>query len=287
MDVEEALELYVTQLRADGRAKSTVEQHRCYIRLLGEWLREEGLPVEVEEIDHGEVARFLCSARASALADGRPKKPGSMNTLRSVLKGFFKYAHEAGIRRSNPARLVRRAICGPAPPRALSEEEEGRFLEALTDAAELDRVLFTLLLRTGLRIGSALGLDIPDVDLDRRELQVRVTKSGHPGVVFLPQGLVDPLGALIGPRCRGPVFRTVPGRRLSSRQAQLRFASVARAAGIQRATPHACRHTFATRVLERTGNLVLVQRALGHRSVASTMIYAYVGDAQLRAALDR
>jgi integrase/recombinase XerD len=81
---------------------------------------------------------------------------------------------------------------------------------------------------------------------------------------------------------RGPIFR---GRSdwLSVRQAQYRFRQVLAAAGIERAvTVHSLRHTFATRLREETGDLRLVQVALGHRQLATTQVYAQVTDADLR-----
>ena len=51
-------------------------------------------------------------------------------------------------------------------------------------------------------------------------------------------------------------------------------------------TPHSLRHSFAARMYAKTGDVLLVQKALGHRSVASTLVYAQAGDDRLRAALE-
>jgi integrase/recombinase XerC len=81
------------------------------------------------------------------------------------------------------------------------------------------------------------------------------------------------------------LFRTCRGR-LSSRQAQYRFHALLADAGIERPlTVHALRHTFATRLRERTGDLRIVQAALGHRHLGTTEAYAHVGSADVRRAI--
>jgi integrase/recombinase XerC len=104
--------------------------------------------------------------------------------------------------------------------------------------------------------------------------------------VFLAKGIADHLRRWLGDRDAGPVFTDRHGRRLSPRHVHRRFKGWLRAAGITRpASPHTARHSFATSLLARTGNLALVQAALRHRSITSTMVYAKVNEASVRAAL--
>jgi site-specific recombinase XerD len=81
------------------------------------------------------------------------------------------------------------------------------------------------------------------------------------------------------------VFRGAAGRRLGKRQAQRRVGDLARRAGLGIARPHALRHSFAVGLYERCGDLAVVQRALGHASIASTLRYASATDEQLRRAM--
>ena len=148
MKIEDTLARYVTQLEADGRSHHTINQYRRHIGLVASWLRERGNEAAVEDIDHETLALFLASPAARTRPDGRTKKATSANALRTSLRTFFRYAHEAGYCRSNPARLVRRALCGTPPPRAMSDEEQGRFLIALGAGvgpeAKRDHALFAL-----------------------------------------------------------------------------------------------------------------------------------------------
>jgi integrase/recombinase XerD len=97
---------------------------------------------------------------------------------------FCTYLHEAGHVPANPGRLLKRALCSPRCSRALDAEEIERLHAVLAEAAvdeqgRRDRVLFALMLGTGIRIGSALGLDVEDVDLERGELLLRGAKGNR------------------------------------------------------------------------------------------------------------
>lgn len=293
MLISDALERFIIQLRADGRSEHTVAQYRRHVRLLARWLAEQGHGGAIEDMSHERLAQFLMSDAARVRPDGKRKRETSTNALRTSLRCFFGYAHAAGWLRENPARLVRRARCGTPPPRALSDEEHSRLLEALdqarTRAERRDRVLFTLLLRCGLRIGSALGLRIEDVDLDAGELTITRAKNDRPDRVLIPRDVrplldewLDELG-----RDEGWLFPGNGREPLCTRSADRRFEEWARRAELRAgASPHALRHSFATGLLGRTGDLALVQAALHHASILSTTRYLVLDDGRLRAALE-
>jgi integrase/recombinase XerD len=287
MSINEALEFYMLQLAADGRSAHTRAQYRRHIRLLESLFPER----QIEEITHVDLARFLVSPVATQRADGRLKKASAMNALRSSLRCFFAYLRDASLITSNPARLIRRAICGVPPPRALSKDEQERLLAALAAGegwqAERDHALFALMLRTGIRLSSALGLDVEDVDLDRGEVRLRRVKGDREETVFLSRGLIQHLQRFVADQRTGPLFASRHGGRLSTRQAQRRLAVWLARAGVTRvASPHSLRHGFATELYRRTGDLLLVKEALGHRSVTSTLAYTTVSPGRLRIALD-
>ena len=124
---------------------------------------------DIESLTPAAIAAFLASDAATGSARGGSKKASSANAMRTSIRCFSRWAHEAGLVAANPARLLRRARCAPPPPKGLHADEQARLLEVLTEAkgqaAERDRVLITLLLYSGIRIGSAIALDIEDIDL--------------------------------------------------------------------------------------------------------------------------
>jgi integrase len=143
-----------------------------------------------------------------------------------------------------------------------------------------------------MRLGSLVSLNFGDIDLKSGIAHIRTKGGGRDRVYLNPQlqRLIARYLKNVGPEANTspnvPLFRSVHGRRLGARQIQLNFAKWCREAGIT-ASVHSLRHTFATRLYHRTGDLHLVQRALGHRQIATTEIYARVSDDSLRRAVAR
>jgi integrase/recombinase XerD len=288
--ISDALSAYLTQLDADGRSMHTRAQVRRHVLLLGRWLAAHEHPGDVESLSAELLAQFLVSPDARARPDGSAKKATTTNALRTSLRCFCAHLHAAGVIAVNPARLVRRARCSPPPPKPLSAIEIERLLAAIAagtgEAARRDHVLFSLLAGTGLRVGSVVAARVEDLDLEQGLLLVRTSKGDQPGRVFVRRDLVELLAAYLGKRRAGPLFLGAHGGALSTRCVAWRLACWAKRVGIQGgAGPHRLRHSFGTRLLEQTGDLALVQRALLHRSVLSTMAYVSVADARLRAAV--
>jgi integrase/recombinase XerD len=104
--------------------------------------------------------------------------------------------------------------------------------------------------------------------------------------VFLRAELVDLLGAAVEGRRSGPVFASRDGGHLTPRHVQRRFSKWLAKAGVRgRYSPHSCRHSFALGLYERTGDVLLVQAALGHRAISSTLVYARASAERVRAAV--
>lgn len=290
MNIDDALARYLTQIEADGRSHHTAGQYRRHISLLSTWLHERGHGGAVEEIDHETLAQFLASPAARVRPDGKTKKATSTNALRTSLRTFSRYLHDAGYVRSNPARLIRRALCAPPPPRSMSDEEQGRLLLALAHgndaAARRDHALFALMLGSGIRIGSALALEVGDVDLDAGELRLRTTKGDAPTIVFLGRAVRDHLRRYMDGQAAGPLFVGLHGRALCARHAARRLGIWCERAGIRSGVrPHDLRHAFAIRIYRKTRDLLLVQQALRHRSIVSTTVYARADNDSVRAAI--
>ncbi len=291
MQLRDALAKAQRQMAADGRSPLTAGQYRRHIGLLDRWLVARGYSREVEEIGHETLAEFLTDDVARRKADGRVKTTGSMNALRTSLRAFFLYCHSAGFTPANPARLIRRACCAPPPPRTLSDGEVTQLLAA-ADAlkgmrAARDRMLVRLLLGTGLRLSSAINLRVRDLDLERGEMRILNAKGDRPMALPISaevaRELADYLRTLKGPmglpRSPGPATPPVGCREADQRMRRGRRA---------RTRSHRARappHLRGGGLYRRTGEILAVQAALGHRSLNSTSVYVRLDDRMLRAAL--
>ena len=289
MPIPEALEKFLIQLKADGRSPHTVGQYRRHVRTLGRWSRDVRHSGQVSEMSHEDLARFLTSAEARTSARGGQKKATSVNCLRASLRGFFQYCHRAGYIPKDPSVVCRRARCGQAPPRALSDDDARRLLDVLAkaddDAGRRDHALFHLLLRSGIRLTSALELQVGDVDLDGGEVELKSAKGDRPERVFLGNDIGDHLRRYLTGKT-GLLFTARGVKPLNRRHVQRRLSEWLKKAGITKTySPHSLRHSFAMSVYRKTGDILLVQAALHHRSLASTLVYARADEERLRRAI--
>jgi site-specific recombinase XerD len=277
MHLHDAIAAFQLQLEADGRSIHTRKQYARHLRLLGSWLYANHIPAELDAITTQVVARFLVSDAARKTADGAAKMATSTNALRTSIRVFFQFCELAGYVERSPGMLVRRARCAEPPPRALSDVEVERLLAVAAKGERRDELLVRLLLATGLRLGEALALEVQDVDLRRGEIRVRRAKGDRPRVAYVPADLVPRLAEWVEGR-DGRLFA------ISARHAQRVIGAMAREAGVV-ASAHSLRHTTATRIYARTGDLGVVQRVLGHASVATTVRYARAEEGAVRRAV--
>lgn len=287
MTIDKAVSMYLLQLQADGRSVHTIAQYRRHVGLLARWVGER----DVCDLTHQDLARFLVSPVATHCADGTPKKATTLNAIRSSLRTFFGYLHAAGLVAANPARLVRRAQCGSAPPRGLSDDEQRRLLDVLARAKDWqgrrDHALIHLLAASGIRLSSALALEAEDIDVERGEVLLRHAKGDRAERVVLTTEITRHLAAYLSDRPAGALWISRHGCCMSGRQVQRRLSQWLRRAGIEvPLAPHALRHGFGLRLYRETRDVLLVKAALGHRSIASTVVYARATQDDVRAALD-
>jgi integrase/recombinase XerD len=290
MRLRAALARFEVQLRADGRSPHTTAQYARHARRFGAWLETERLLDDVRQLEPEHVARFLASAEAMRRPDGKAKRTGSLNALRSSLRGFSAFLEASGLVERSPARVLRMARVGATPPKGLAAVEVTALMSVLaadtTVAGRRDRALFSFLLGTGARLGSALALEVADVDLVAGTATLRELKGGGSMTVYLRAELVALLTAAVGDRRRGPVFAGRDGGHLSPRHVRRRFEGWLAKAGVRgRYSPHSCRHAFALGLYERTGDVLVVQAALGHRAISSTLVYARASADRVRAAV--
>lgn len=180
---------------------------------------------------------------------------------------------------------------GKRLPVVLSAAEQQALLSAPDQTELIDLrnfALLTLLLNLGLRASEALNLKIDDIDWLSGQLIVVKGKGNRDRVLWLADEDIVTLQRWLAarPKASPYIFTTMKGRRLGDRQVRIFVKRYAKRKRISKDVhPHTLRHTFATDLLRATGNVVLVQKALGHSSIATTTIYTHIVDDQLEKAL--
>ena len=185
----------------------------------------------------------------------------------------------------NPGKATRRL------PEVLTSEEQLALLSAPNKKAPTglrNHAMLLLFLNLGLRVSEALNLKIADIDWSTCRLIVRQGKGNRDRVLWLADRDIAILKAWL--LARGTessyLFSTLKGDRMNDRYIRDFVKRYALKMNIKKDVhPHTLRHTFATDLLRSTGNIRLVQKALGHVSIATTMIYTHIVDEQLESAL--
>ncbi|KAA3629067.1 MAG: tyrosine recombinase XerC [Proteobacteria bacterium] len=184
----------------------------------------------------------------------------------------------------NPFQGVRAPKSRRKLPRTLNTDEAEALVsfEASSDIDLRDRALLELVYSCGLRVSEVATLDISRIDL--AENLVTVTGKGNK-TRRLPVGRLaaDAMRAWLARRLKlveagqPAVFTTLAGRRLSVRAIQKRVAHIARRVGLDRRVhPHMLRHSFASHLLESSGDLRAVQELLGHAYISTTQVYTHL-----------
>jgi integrase/recombinase XerC len=296
LDLTGATEAFCARLSAEGRSPATIAAYRRDLALVARVAGELAPGIVCREVTVGLLDEVF-SAGAVTESERGPRSAASLHRMKAAVRAFFAWAAETGVVGDNPARSIRMHRLPRKLPVFLTTAEKKRLLKELkgrTDFSTLrDRAMIEVLLGTGIRLGELTALDMDDIDLDAKHLRVRA-KGNVPQVKFIKTDLRTLLRRYLAERRRHgrpemeALFLSNRDGRLCKRQIANRLAHWLRKAGIEKElTPHGLRHTFATHLYGATNDLLVVQRALGHRDVSTTQIYTHLVDGQLEEALER
>jgi integrase/recombinase XerC len=263
---------YLTHLASERRlAQHTV---RNYARDVGALIGLAGA-TPLADLDLHHVRRFIAQLHGRGL-DGR-----SLARMLSAWRGFYRYlARDHGFNR-NPCVGVRAPKTAKKLPRALSPDAAARLMQIESDEALAvrDRAMLELFYSSGLRLSELTGLAPGDVSMT--DATVRVTgKGAKTRIVPVGSHALAALNAWNGVRAaiagadEEALFVNRRGRRLSPRAVQARLKHWARRLGFGVSVhPHMLRHSFASHLLQSSGDLRAVQEMLGHVNISTTQVY--------------
>jgi integrase/recombinase XerC len=238
----------------------------------------------LEELRAADFRAFMAERRTADLSSR------SLARSLSAIRSFFRFLEREGAMSSEALNAVR----APRQPKSLPKPLTiGEARATIATTAELedrpwvaarDMAVLSLCYGAGLRIAEALSLTRADLEGEA----LRVTGKGNktrlvPLIAPVRQSIETYLGLCPFKLNPGmPLFRGVKGGVLSPRLIQLRVAQLRGALGLPpSATPHALRHSFATHLLGRGGDLRAIQELLGHASLSTTQIYTGVDTERL------
>ena len=294
---EQAVEAFGRRLAAEGRSPNTISAYLRDLRQLTEVLLERHPALCPDDVTSATLDEALTSPAVVTSAKGSTRSPASLHRFKAAVRSFFAWAEETGRVSENPARSVTLRRLPRSMPSFLTEAEKRRLCKELrgrsSELARRDRLIVELFLGTGIRLRELVDLDVDDVDLDAKHLRV-LAKGDVPQVKFLKSMLRSLLRAYLKERRRRghgecqALFLSNRDTRLSERQVSRRLDYWLDRAGIDKEiSPHGLRHTFATHLYSRTGDILVVQRALGHRDLSTTQIYTHLVDDVLEEAIER
>jgi len=251
---------------------------RAYVRdttLLAGLAAERDLAL----LTRAEIARHLATLHGRGLS-GR-----SLARMLSAWRAFYRFLREVDpARRDDPCAGLKAPKSARRLPTALSPDEAARLVAIDGDEALVvrDRALLELAYSSGLRLAEIAGADVDRLNLATGEIRVtgkgakeRIVPVGAPAREALRAWLE--VRATIAAPAERALFVTRAGSRLGPRAIEFRLAAWARRQGLDRHVhPHMLRHSFASHLLQSSGDLRAVQELLGHASIASTQVYTHL-----------
>jgi integrase/recombinase XerC len=269
------IEHYLQHLAAERRlSPHTVSNYRRDLESLAALAEARALA----ELESAQVRHFI------ARLHGRGLSAKSLARTLSAWRGFYRFACKRLGFPHNPCADVRPPKSRRALPETLSPDQCAQLLDAVADGIlEIrDKAMFELFYSAGMRLAELVGLDLSALDLDAGEASV-TGKGSKTRIVPVGDKARQALSVWLNARPglaraeEKAVFTGRNGSRLGSRQIALRLDRWARKAGLDvHVHPHMLRHSFATHVLQSSGDLRAVQEMLGHANISTTQVYTHL-----------
>ena len=282
--LEPAIQQFLQHLTEERRlAARTVAMYREALLRLQASAQAAGVALQAAQTHH--IRSWVAQLRGRGLA------PRSIVIALAAWRGLYRWWGRQGLVQANPVEGIRPPKAPKPLPKALSVQQAVALAEHRTEhcspaLAARDHAIAELLYGCGMRIGELMGLDVqatassrgwidaPDATAHvlgkgskRRSLPV-----GAPALAALQGWLVErPTLARVDETA---LFVSQRGTRLSPNQLRLRLQAMAQQSGLPtRVHPHMLRHSYASHLLQSSGDLRAVQELLGHASISTTQVY--------------
>ena len=228
--------------------------------------------------NYSDIKEEICSAWIGDLYS-QNNKPKSIQRHLSSAKGFFRFLKKNNLISSSPFELVTAPKSSNTLPDVLSPEDVEQLLNFKpSNTIEIrDMAIVELMYSSGLRVSETVNINISDFEENMSFLRV-IGKGSKTRLVPMGRFAINAINNWLNERMKisnntDALFLNSKGSRLSVRSIQLRLKKMAIKQGLPPVHPHMLRHSFATHMLESSGDLRTIQELLGHSSLSTTQIY--------------
>ena len=268
-DINEYL-IFVSQVK--NLSQNTTKSYERDLRKLSVFISDLNIS------DYSQISPDVCSAWIGNLYS-QDNNPRSIQRHLSSAKGFFRFLMKNDLIKSSPFELV---IAPKSPsnlPEVLSPEDVEQLLNFKPSSLiEIrDMAIVEVMYSSGLRVSETVNINIADFEEDMTFLRV-LGKGSKTRLVPMGRFAVTAINNWLTEREKivantDALFLNSKGTRLTVRSVQLRLKKMALKQGLPPIHPHMLRHSFATHMLESSGDLRTIQELLGHSSLSTTQIY--------------
>ena len=227
-----------------------------------------------EEVRDHDIRGFVAQERRRDLS------ARSIQRALSSIRSFFNYLLDEEVVETNPAANISSPKSAQLLPKALDTDLVKRLLDFKPqgDIEIRDKAMVELLYSSGLRLSELCGLNMDSISIKERSCRVvgkgnktRDLPVGEKAIQSLRDWLL--VRKNISSDANKALFLNKNGKRISTRSVQLRLERLSKKRGLPMVNPHMLRHSFASHILESSGDLRAVQEMLGHSDIGTTQIY--------------
>ena len=268
-DIKEYL-VFVSQVK--NLSENTSKSYERDLKKLDSFLKDINIS------NYSQINVETCSAWIGSLYS-QNNNPRSIQRHLSSAKGFFRFLKKNNLIDSSPFDLVTAPKSSSTLPEVLSPEDVEQLLNFKpTNMIEIrDMAIVELMYSSGLRVSETVNININDFEENKSFLRV-LGKGAKTRLVPMGRFAINAIDDWLKERDKiqsntDALFLNAKGTRLTVRSIQLRLKKMAVKQGLPPIHPHMLRHSFATHMLESSGDLRTIQELLGHSSLSTTQIY--------------
>ena len=268
-DIKEYL-VFVSQVK--NLSENTSKSYERDLKKLDSFLKDINIS------NYSQINVETCSAWIGSLYS-QNNNPRSIQRHLSSAKGFFRFLKKNNLIDSSPFDLVTAPKSSSTLPEVLSPEDVEQLLNFKpTNMIEIrDMAIVELMYSSGLRVSETVNININDFEENKSFLRV-LGKGAKTRLVPMGRFAINAINDWLKERDKiqsntDALFLNTKGTRLTVRSIQLRLKKMAVKQGLPPIHPHMLRHSFATHMLESSGDLRTIQELLGHSSLSTTQIY--------------